>query len=211
MTPRSVERRRGSAGTMAADAASKVRHGRSTGAQERDRVAVAEPQIRAEEEANMERRRQAHRPTGRLRLTGGLLVLAVLCLLVSCAESVGHSPEVPTRYQDRETGAARLMADATPRIDGIVEVTNRFPDPDEEVVGAAVLIDHVVGTRLPRKDFRGRPLFVEYVDKRAAARAVAARRPGSYLRNGLKVIYLPAGFPLRAVEAYQRGLGAALQ
>ena len=138
--------------------------------------------------------------------------LAVLSVLVSsCAEGVGHSPDIPAKYQDRETGGARLMADATPRVDGIVEVTKSFPDPQGDVVGAAVLIDHAVGTRLPREDFRGRPVFVEYVDKRAAARAVDDRRPRSYLRNGVKVIHLPAGFPRRAVDAYERGLGAALQ
>lgn len=137
----------------------------------------------------MTRERPAHRPTTRPQLSAGVLILATLWLSVSsCADSGDHSPDVPAKYQDCETGAARLMADVTPRVDGIVEVTKRFPDPNGDVVGAAVLIDHTVGTALPREDFRRRPVFVEYVDKHAAARAVDARRPSRYLRNGSRVV-----------------------
>jgi hypothetical protein len=159
----------------------------------------------------MEQRRPVHRAATPLRLAAGVLVLVLGIFVSSCADNGGYSPDIPAKYQDPETGAARLMADSTPRLDGIVDVTRRFPDARGEVVGAAVLIDRAIGTRLPRDDLRGRPVFVVYVDKHAAARAVDGRKPSRFLRNGSRVVYLPAGFPKRAIAAYDRGLGVALQ
>ena len=103
------------------------------------------------------------------------------------------------------------MADETTRVSDVVNVTSDYPDPDNQVVGAAVLIDDLIGEGAPTTDFRRRPVFVVYVSKSAAEHAVSGRPANTYLRNGIRVIYLPDGVPDRARRAYDEGLGAALQ
>jgi hypothetical protein len=137
------------------------------------------------------------------------LVLSVIAL-AGC-ESSQQSPEVPARYQDPEVGAARLMADETTRVRDVVNVTSDYPDPDNQVVGAAVLIDDRIGEGAPTTDFQRRPVFVVYVSKSAAQHAVSRRPASTYLLNGARVIYLPDGVPDRARRAYDEGLGVAVQ
>jgi len=137
-------------------------------------------------------------------------ILSALVLSAACAEQ-GSSPQVPAKYEDAQTGAARLMADATPRIDGIVDVTDAYPDPSDDIVGAAVLLDRNVGKAAARTDFHKRPVFVAYTDRPAAKRAIRGHTPGSYLRTYAHVVYLPADFPRAALAVYERGMGAALQ
>jgi hypothetical protein len=103
------------------------------------------------------------------------------------------------------------MSDSTLRIHGIVDVTDAYPDPSDDVVGAAVLLDRSVGREAARTDFHERPVFVAYTDRLAAKRAIRGRTPGSYLRTYAHVVYLPADFPRAALAVYQRGLGAGLQ
>jgi hypothetical protein len=136
-------------------------------------------------------------------------VLAAV-VLAGCSSSQ-QSPEVPVRYQDPEVGAARLMADSTPRVRDVINVTSGYLDPDNNVVGAAVLIDSRINPGAPTTDTRHRPVFVVYASDAAARAAVATRLSGRYLRNGIRVIYLPAGFPDSARMAYEEGIGAALQ
>lgn len=153
------------------------------------------------------------RAAGRLLPMRRFVLLALafpLVALAGCASS-GQSPEVPSRYQDPEVGAARLMADATTRVSDVVNVTNAYPDPNNQVVGAAVLVDDRIGEGTPLTDAQHRPVFVAYVSKDAARQAVDGRRVDTFLRNGTRVIFLPEGFPDRARGAYEEGLGAALQ
>ena len=103
------------------------------------------------------------------------------------------------------------MADSTLRIHGIVDVTDAYPDPSDDVVGAAVLLDRSIGREAARTDFHKRPVFVAYTDQPAAKRAIRGHTPGSYLRTYAHVVYLPADFPRAALAAYQRGMGAGLQ
>jgi hypothetical protein len=138
----------------------------------------------------------------------GTLAASVLAL-AGCS-SGQRSPEVPVRYQDPEVGAARLMADETAGVRDVVNVTSAYPDPDDVVVGAAVLVDDRIGSGARPTDFERRPVFVVYTDKRAAAQAVSGLPVDRYLLNGTRVIYLPEGFPDRARSAYEEGLGIAL-
>ena len=103
------------------------------------------------------------------------------------------------------------MADETTRVRDVVNVTSDYPDPDNQVVGAAVLIDDRIGKGAPTTDFQRRPVFVVYVNKSAAEHAVSGRPASTYLLNGIRVIYLPDGVPDRARRAYDEGLGVALQ
>ena len=155
-------------------------------------------------------------PAGRsgaaARISSWTFILSALVVMVTaCSAEPGSSPQVPAEYQDARTGAARLMADATPRIDGIVDVTDAYPDPSDDVVGAAVLLDRSIGRAAARTDFHERPVFVAYTDRPAARRAIRGHTPGSYLRTYANVIYLPANFPRAALAVYQRGMGAGLQ
>ena len=72
------------------------------------------------------------------------------------------------------------MADSTLRVRGVVNVTRAYPDPGNEVVGAAVLIDDRIGIDLPRTAFRQRPVFVVYVSKSAAMKAADTRPAGTH-------------------------------
>ncbi len=146
-------------------------------------------------------------PVRRSPLPALVLVMVALTGCVSSAQS----PEVPTRYQDPEVGAARLMADATTRVSDVVNVTDTYPDPHHQILGAAVLIDDRIGQGVALTDRQHRPVFIAYVSKRAARQAAAGRRVGTFLRNGVRVILLPEGFPEKAKDAYDEGLGAALQ
>ncbi len=151
------------------------------------------------------------RPIGMKRSLLLVLAVAVIALAVAGCESSGQSPGVPDRYQDPETGAARLMADAMTRVRDVVNVTGDYPDPGNRVVGAAVLIDDHIGEGASTADFQRRPVFVVYASKSAAEHAVSGRPPNTYLRSGVRVIYLPDGVPERARRAYDQGLGVALQ
>jgi hypothetical protein len=129
----------------------------------------------------------------------------------ACSAEQGSSPQVPAKYEDAETGAARLMADSTLRIHGIVDVTDAYPDPSDDVVGAAVLLDRSIGRAAARTDFHKRPVFVAYTDRLAAKRAIRGHTPGTYLRTYANVVYLPANFPRTALAVYKRGMGVGMQ
>jgi len=103
------------------------------------------------------------------------------------------------------------MADATARINGIVNVTSEYPDPDHTVLGAAVLLDRKVGQGAVRGGFQRRPVFVVYTNAHAAEQAVRGRQRDTYLRKGARVIYLPPHFPAAVRATYERGLAAGLQ
>ena len=158
---------------------------------------------------SMEPTRAFGRPIQMRRCLRLVLALSVIAL-AGCGSSQ-QSPEVPVRYQDPEVGAARFMADETTRVSDVVNVTSDYPDPDNQVVGAAVLIDDRIGEGAPTTDFRRRPVFVVYVSKSAAEHAVSGRPASTYLLNGIRVIYLPDDVPDRARRAYDEGLGVALQ
>ena len=158
------------------------------------------------------RRRPGGRRGAGTRISTWTFVLSALVVMsAACSAEQGHSPQVPAKYQDAETGAARLMADATPRIDGIVDVTDAYPDPSGDIVGAAVLLDRSIGKASARTDFHKRPVFVAYTDRTAAQRAIRSHTPGTYLRAYTHVVYLPADFPRAALAVYECGMGAALQ
>ena len=156
------------------------------------------------------------RPGGRsgvgTRISTWTFILSALVMMsAACSAEQVSSPQVPAKYEDAQTGAARLMADATLRIHGIVDVTDAYPDPSDDVVGAAVLLDRSIGKEAARTDFHKRPVFVAYTDQPAAKRAIRGHMPGTYLRRYANVIYLPADSPRAALAAYQRGMGAGLQ
>ena len=66
-----------------------------------------------------------------VRVLGGVALTVLLLSGSACtATRVGQSPEIPAKYENRETGAARLLADVTGRIVGIINVTDDYPDPD---------------------------------------------------------------------------------
>jgi hypothetical protein len=111
------------------------------------------------------------------------VVLTVTLLSVSACsgDEVGQSPKIVAKYANPETGAARLLAHVTARGDGIVNVTNNYPDADGKVVGASVLVDRAIGQGETRAGFRRRPVLVVYVDAHAAKRAVRSRPHKSYL------------------------------
>src|SRR4051794_6399913 len=157
----------------------------------------------------MEPWRDADRPRQVRRCLLASLTFAAVAL-VGCGSSQ-RSPVEPLRYQDPEVGAARLMADSTPRVRDVVNVTSSYPDPGGHVVGAAVLIDSRIDTGVPRTDTKHRPVFLVYSTEKAAEGAVTGHPSGTYLRDGVRVIYLPTGFPDSARRAYEQGLGTALQ
>ena len=136
------------------------------------------------------------RPGGRsgvgTRISTWTFILSALVMMsAACSAEQVSSPQVPAKYEDAQTGAARLMADATLRIHGIVDVTDAYPDPSDDVVGAAVLLDRSIGKEAARTDFHKRPVFVAYTDQPAAKRAIRGHMPGTYLRRYANVI-LPA-------------------
>lgn len=103
------------------------------------------------------------------------------------------------------------MADQTTRVWDVVNVTSDYPDPDSQILGAAVLIDDRIGEGAATTDFQRRPVFVVYVSKSAAEHAVSGRPASTYLRNGTRVIFLPDGVAGRARAAYDKALGVAFQ
>ena len=58
------------------------------------------------------------------------ILSALVMMSAACSAEEGHSPQVPAKHEDAETRAARLMADSTLRILGVVDVTDAYPDPE---------------------------------------------------------------------------------
>jgi hypothetical protein len=91
---------------------------------------------------------------------------------------------------------------------GIVDVTREFPDHNAE--GAFVLVDRRVGTRVPRNDYRRRPVLAVYRSRQAAEQA-ATRAPGDARWPGSTVVlFLPPGFPAWLGKRYETASSAGL-
>ena len=153
------------------------------------------------------------------RMVAGLASWAVAisaCLLLSsCAQSVHStsSAEGVPRFPETARGDARFaqwVLGNSGRKVRLVDVTATYPDPQQTVAGAIVLVDQ---RRVPYRshDYTNRPVVVRYTSLRAAEAAMRGRDLRTFGRRGRTVLWIPPNLPSQVAAQYRFAGSAGLQ